>query len=288
MSTKLKTVLFAVVGFLVMAVPAGGGGDAAHFDYHGYGAVLTGYVDDAGMVYYKGLKAERKRLDGFIESLEQVKRDDYDEWGQEEKIAFWVNTYNGLTLKAIVDHYPIKSSFFKSLTYPKNSIRQIDGVWDKLKFNVMGKPVTLDHIEHNILRKQFDEPRIHVALVCAAMGCPALRNEPYTGAKLSKQLDDQAKVFMADGAKFRIDTDKGIWYLSSIFKWFTDDFVSQYGKDGLYGVHANPVGAVLRFAYKYMPDDVRMRKDIDSRTYRVVYLDYDWSLNERKKEVVDK
>ncbi|MHC4215019.1 MAG: DUF547 domain-containing protein, partial [Planctomycetota bacterium] len=161
--------------------------DESGFKYVDYARVLKKYVDANGMVNYKGLKKDRGRLDAYVGSIASLKRKSYDKWNDKDKIAFWLNAYNGFTLKSIIDNYPIKSSFWRSRVYPKNSIRQIKGVWTSLKFDVMGSKLSLKHIEHEILRKKFNEPRIHVAMVCAAMGCPPLRNEPYEGKKLDKQ-----------------------------------------------------------------------------------------------------
>jgi len=111
------------------------------------------FVDDQGMVDYSSLHQDRGLLAEFEDLLSSVPESDYKSWTQDQRISFWINAYNGLTLKAIVDNYPIESSFLTSLRFPKNSIRQISGVWDSIQFGIMGKRLTLDDIEHNILRK---------------------------------------------------------------------------------------------------------------------------------------
>ncbi len=250
------------------------------FSYDSYALVLKTYVDDRGMVDYKGLKADSESLDTFTKSLESLEVDVYNRWNEEQKVAFWLNAYNALTLKAIIDHYPIKSSPFKSLRFPKNSIRQISGVWDKLKFPVMGSKKTLDEIEHEILRKEFNEPRIHMALVCAAIGCPPLLGEPYNGDKLELQLDDQARRFLALPEKFRIDRDKKRVYLSPIFKWFGDDFVPTYGTDEKFDGYNRTERAVLNFVTNYLsPED---RDYLTSTKLSIKHLGYDWLLNEQQ------
>ncbi len=254
--------------------------DSRLFPYTVYGELLKTYVDDAGMVNYRGLKDNRKALDEFILSMSRLNSKTYDEWAAAEKIAFWINAYNALTLKVIADHYPIKASFFKSFVYPSNSIRQIPGVWDKITFSVLGKDITLDGIEHEILRRQFDEPRIHMALVCAAMGCPPLRNEPYTGAKLDSQLDDQAARFLKNPDKFRIDRDNRKVYLSPIFEWFGQDFVKNYGRGKEFPSFPEKDKAVLNFISRYVePTD---QEYLSKGGFSLEYLKYDWSLNEKK------
>jgi hypothetical protein len=259
-------------------------GKTSEFNYNSFDALLKTYVNDNGMVNYKGLKANRSQLDEFVATLGKLHPKTYEKWNQKDKIAFWLNAYNALTLRAIIDHYPIKSSFTKSLTWPKNSIRQIDGAWNKIKFDIMGQKLTLEHIEHKILRTEFSEPRIHMALVCAAMSCPPLRNEPYIAVKLDKQLDDQTKKFLSDPAKFRLDIDKAILHLSPIFKWFANDFAKSYPRHTRYRGHKGPTAAVIWFIDQYLPKQDSQRRSVDSRTYKRRYLDYDWSLNEQKYE----
>ena len=176
----------------------------AAFDNGGYAAILSGYVDEAGLVDYAGLKANGELLEAWVASLDGLDREVYEGWTDKEKIAFWINAYNGLTLKLIVDHYPIESSRLRSLVLPKNSIMQIPGRWKKVSFDVMGDPVTLDEIEHAVLRGKFTEPRIHVALVCAALSCPELRGEPFEAAALDDQLDDQARELLSSRVQSRV------------------------------------------------------------------------------------
>jgi len=108
--------------------------------------------------------------------------------------------------------------------YPSNSIQQISGAWDRPRFVVMGEKRSLDEIEHKIIRAEFEEPRIHMALVCAAVSCPPLRREPYRGAGLDAQLDDQARRFFADLRNLLIDRERGEVWASRIIGWFADDF----------------------------------------------------------------
>jgi len=253
---------------------------AAPFSYDEYGKALKTYVDDHGMVDYKGLKADRKALDEFASAVSRLDPKLCDGWNEREQIAFWINAYNALTLQAIIDRYPIEASLLKSLVYPKNSIRQIPGVWDKLTFPVMGKDITLDGIEHATLRAQFNEPRIHVALVCAAMGCPPLRNEPYVGSKLDAQLDDQATKFLKDPKKFRIDPDNSKVYLSSIFDWFGEDFIKTYGTNAEFQGFSEKERAVLNFIGRYARPAGRAY--LLKGGFAIEYLKYDWSLNEKK------
>jgi hypothetical protein len=238
-------------------------------------------VDEEGRVNYKKLKENETKLMAFLHALESLESEIYRTWYQEEKIAFWINAYNALTLEAILENYPIKSSFFKSLRFPKSSIRQIPGVWNTMTFPVMGEELTLDFIEHQVLRKNFHEPRIHMALVCAAQGCPPLRQEPYEGETLSEQLNDQVQRFLSDKRNFFIDKKKGIINLSSIFKWFGEDFLTPDSSEERFEGHKPKEKAVLNFISRYLSeeDNKFLRKD----SLTVKYLDYDWALNEQEK-----
>ncbi len=239
-----------------------------------YRTLLKAHVDNNGMVDYKKLKAKANDLDKYLAKLATLDAKAFAKLNKQDKIALWINAYNALTLKAIISNYPIKWSYLRSIKYPKNSIRQIGGVWDKLKSDVMGRKMTLNDVEHNELRKKFNEPRIHMALVCAAMSCPPLRNEPFVGETLDKQLDDQTRRFLKNSARFRIDRKAKRVYLSPIFKWFGGDFVKSFGPNG------SDERAALNFIARYLPENDK--KYLAKGKYKVKYLDYDWTLNERK------
>ena len=245
--------------------------------YRGYDRVLASYVDSRGRVDYASLKDERRGLDLFVDQLRDV---DLTTWNPASRIAFWINAYNALTLRVIIDNYPIQSRFLASLAYPENSIRQINGAWDEIHFAVAGRDRTLDQIEHSILREQFDEPRMHVALVCAALGCPFLRREAYRGELLENQLQDQAAQFVRDDSRFRVDIDSGVVYLSSIFNWFGRDFESRYGTaPRRFPRYSAAVGAVLNFALPFLPEG--SQQYLQAQRFRIKYLSYDWTLNEQ-------
>ena len=176
---------------------------------------------------------------------------------QKEKLAFWINVYNVMAVKMVVDHYPVDSI--------KDAGGFFGSVWKKTVGVVGGKDVTLNEIEHEILRKMGD-PRIHAAIVCASVSCPDLRQEAYTKERLDRQLDDHLRRFLENKGKgLQVDHASGRITLSKIFDWFEDDF--------------EPQGGVLPFLARYAPEPDRpllKKKDAD-----VSYLDYNWDLNKR-------
>ncbi len=250
------------------------------FSYDQFNNVLRDYVNQDGTVNYAALKKNRGDLDGFARSLGRLPPPTYEAWSDDAKVAFWINAYNALTLKMVVDHYPIRPGKISGYVYPDNSIRQIPGVWEKFQFLLVGEKLALNQIEHEVLRAKFGEPRIHVALVCAAMGCPRLRGESYVGERLDQQFDEDARSFFADPGKFRIDRGGSKVYISSILKWFGSDFIQKYTPAQGFAGHEEAERAVLNFASTHLPPDdgTYLRSD----AYEVEYLDYDWSLNEQK------
>ncbi len=272
-------VIAFILGLGLAAKPARAGVERLSGPTALWNQVLMSYVHNA-RVDYADLQAHPEILNQYIKSLAIKPREKHAQENLDTKIAFLINAYNALTMKTIIDHYPIQWSWAASLIYPKNSIRQIPGVWDRLKFNVMGQEMTLQEIENTL--RGLGDPRIHMAIVCASKGCPPLRSEPYLGKKLSAQLDDQTRRFLSNPKKFAIDKKAGVVYLSPIFKWFGGDFAPKFEPGiGFEGQNAN-VRAALNFISGYLSVDDALY--LRGGAYQVEYLAYDWSLNEWKKQ----
>jgi len=242
--------------------------------------LLKENVHDAKVNYEAFLISEE--FDNYLISLNNISKEQYESWTENQRLAFWINAYNAFTIKAIINNYPIQRSFtFTGIFYaPKNSILQIPGVWKKLQFKAVGKNVTLDHIEHGIIRKEFNEPRIHVAIVCASIGCPDLRNEAYTAEKIDSQLIDASRNFVNNESKgVVIDKEKGRVKVSKIFKWFGEDFYNNYGSKQLSSKSRKENGA-RSFVAEYINEDDK--NYILNGEYKLSYMSYDWSLNETK------
>lgn len=223
---------------------------AQAFDHSAFNRILGTYVNSKGMVNYAGLKKNRSSLDAYLTKTGSVKKATFDSWGESERLAFLINIYNAETLQYMIDNYPLES------------IKDLGGwfsnPWDKKNVTLFGEMKTLNQLEHKIIRKDFDEPRIHFALVCAAVGCPPLRNEAFTASALDAQLDDQTRTFLAQSTKNRVEGDT--LHLSPIFKWYKGDFTKN-GK------------TVQEYVAPYIKGDP-VGKDIE-------HTDYDWSLNEQ-------
>jgi Protein of unknown function, DUF547 len=266
-----RMLAIAVAAVLALVTPR-----AASFDheYQQYAQVLREHVRPP-RVDYAALKTGRASLDAAVAAFAQPTTAEEQKWTREERLAFWINAYNAFTLRAIVDHYPIRASWLTLA--PRNSIRQIDGVWTTITWQAAGRTLTLDDIEHRILRPEFKEPRVHFAVNCASIGCPPLAAEPYRAATLETQLDEAARRYFASAQGLRIDRDT--LHVSKILEWYGEDFVARFAPDAPAGrdrIERAVRGVVARFG---PPEAAALAW---TPAVRVRFLDYDWSLNDTR------
>jgi len=245
------------------------------FDYSDYAAVLARFVDGQGRVDYRCLRENREQLDTFVNSLADFPPRYYYRWPRADRIALWINACNAHVLQVVINHYPIRPSW-AGVGFPKNSIRQIDGALERPPVSVMGTKMTVRELVRH-LAEDFGEPRVHFALNPASLGGPPLRPQPYTGARLDQQLEQQARLFLADPANFSIDARHDVVVLSALFKDFGGDFADTYGTDKLFAGHNRNQRAVLNFISSHVGQQAR--RYLLSEKYTVQYLEYDWRLN---------
>lgn len=245
--------------------------------YSEWDSDLRKYVDGKGAVNYKGWKGDRKGLDFFLQSASRLTAEDYSRMSADEKLVLWINIYNAFTVKQILDHYPIYRSGLN--LYPGNSIRQIEGVWDKYKVSTAGRTLSLNDIEHKILRGEFKEPLIHFAINCASRSCPKLVNTAYRSGSIRAQLENAARDFVNDEGRNKIDVGKRAVEISQIFDWFGDDFRARFGVNGFPGRSAKQA-AVLNFLVQHLPEGDK-KELLQSNKFSLRNLTYDWTLNER-------
>ncbi|MHC4222388.1 MAG: glycosyltransferase, partial [Planctomycetota bacterium] len=217
-------------------------------------AALLGKVVKRGGVDYATLKKGRKALDAYVESIEKA-------LPRKPGISFWINAYNALTLQQVLDTRPAMGSY---------SVKEVSGFWTKRRWTVAGRKVTLDGIEHKILRKEFREPRIHFAVNCASRSCPPLRAELYVEKTLDRVLTESTRAYMADKEQNRFDLRSRKAEISMLFKWFRGDF--ERGRKGA-------VPALQLFLAKYLSDET-LAHSLRTTRWSIRFLDYDWSLND--------
>jgi hypothetical protein len=223
---------------------------ASALDNRIYAELLSKHVQK-GMVNYAGFKADEARLDQYLEILEQANP---ERLSPDEQFAFYINAYNAWTIKLILTGYP-----------GLKSIKDLGGLfqspWSKEFVRIHGKVLTLDDIEHNILRPRFKDPRVHFAINCASKSCPPLLPQPYEGDTLDEQLTRVTRAFINDPAQYRMEGST--FWVSSIFKWFSEDF------------NRDVVGFYLKYAEGALIKSLKTHRE----RIEVKYLDYDWSLN---------
>lgn len=262
----IRTKLFLIALFAIalqLSPPLLRFAEGQQFDHEHtlFAEILDRHLVQDGLrssVDYSALKSDRAVLDEYLIRLSKVSMGFFNTFSETEKLAFLINAYNAFTLKLIVDNYPV------------SSIKKIGGIfstpWEIKFFSLLGRPLSLDQIEHEMIRAWFSEPRIHFALVCASKGCPALRYEPYVPSRIYEQLEDATKKFLKDEGRNRYAPDERTLYLSSIFDWYKEDFQKF-------------PNATQGFVAKYYLDNGMEKNDILSS--KISFLSYDWTLNDK-------
>jgi hypothetical protein len=234
---------------------------AQTFDHSGFDALLHAHVVD-GMVDYEAF-GQAPEFETYLQRLAAFNPRTLP---RDEQLAFWINAYNAYTIRLILKHGETKS--IRNINKTGGFIKGY-GPWTEKLALIGDSAYGLDFIEQKIIRPEFKEPRIHFALVCAAMGCPPLRSEAYTGARLEEQLTDQGRVFLRESpAKNRVDAAKKKIFVSQVFK-FRD-----YEKD--FGGSKQAVGRFIARWYAEGPEKTLLESGAWA-TFE--YTDYDWSLN---------
>jgi hypothetical protein len=234
------------------------------------------------MVDYKALRRKRLELKALQDEFDNLDPNEYSSWPRADKIAFWINAYNIQMLKIITDNYPIESSRLLRVLpgWGPKSILHIKGIWTDYKFLVMDEEFTLADADKRFFRKEFDDPRIFFAISRASLSGPPLRNEPYYGKKLNKQLDDQVQRFLSSPNAFRIDKEEQKVYLSALFQKteYGQEFITKYSIDRKFKDLQPATRAVLNFITSYISErDVSF---LEVGNYTVRYIRYDWTIND--------
>ncbi len=214
-------------------------------------------------VDYNGFNADRAELKKVLGAFSAVSKSDFDAWPKPQQMVFLINAYNAFTIELILTKYPDLKSI-------KDLGSFVNSPWKKKFFKLLGEERTLDWIEHEQLRPNYGDPRVHTAVNCASIGCPALRSEAFTVAKLDAQLEDGMLRFMGDRTRNRVKG--GTLEVSSIFKWFREDF--EKGQRGF-----SKVEDVFAKYAAQLSDDAGEQARLKAKTVAVNHLDYDWSLN---------
>lgn len=272
----MKKILLGLASLLFATIATVAGAQSFDHSHAAFTVLLKKHVvvvdgGKSSKVKYADLKKDQPVLKGYLESLSKVSEAEFKAWTKAQQMAFLINAYNGYTLELILQNYPVKS------------IKDIGGVfdnrWKRKFFKLFGQEFFLDKIEHETLRKPgaYNEPRVHFAVNCASIGCPALREEAFTADRLAVQLEEQTVRFLSDRSRNRYAGGK--LEVSMIFNWFKEDWTSGYtGFDGKTPAINSREEYFARYA-KVMADSPADQAVIAAGKVAISHLDYDWSLN---------
>lgn len=253
-------------------------GAQAQFDHQhkAWTALLKKHVvlvdgGKASQLRYSEIAKDRAALRGYIETLSKVDESEFRKWSKDEQLAFLINAYNANMIELVLTRYP-----------------KIESVWDFGKvfnnpfknrfFKLFGRDYSLDMVEHDTIRAKgvYDDPRIHMAVSCASVGCPKLREEAYVAERLDRQLEEQVVLFMSDRSRNRHTPSAGALEVSEIFKWYREDFESGYK-----GIRSRE-----QFFAKYAPqlaDGAENQQAVRGQKAAIRHIEYDWRLNDVRK-----
>ncbi|MBN2183001.1 MAG: DUF547 domain-containing protein, partial [Sedimentisphaerales bacterium] len=246
-----------------------------------FAGILNDFVNNKGMVDYKGLRREGIKLKALLEEFDNLDPNEYKSWRKEDKIAFWINAYNLHKLKVVSANYPIQSSSrFLRVLWGPTDLRHIENEIAMYKFLVMDEEFTFKKVENRFFRVEFDDPRILLAITDACLSSPPLLNEPYYGEKLEEQLGNQVKKFLSSPLAFKIEGQKRRVYLSAVFETgrYGRQFLKQFAIDRKFKDHPPITRAVLNFITNYVSESEASFLEVGN--YSVKYMSYDWTIND--------
>lgn len=251
---RLPTFLASAVAAGALAAPPAGAKGPAPFDHGAFEKILQTHVRGDRVDYAALRDGDRAAFRAYLDALAHATPAMLP--AEADRIAFWINAYNAFTIEGVLANYPLAS------------VRDVSGFWSKTKYRALGRDLTLDAIEHEILRKDYREPRVHFALVCASRSCPRLQPFAFTAKELDGQLDRAARAFLADPTRNRFDRPEREMHLSKIFDWYGGDFAKWRGPGykAFVAAHVAPP----------IPAEELGRWDVE-------FLDYDWGLNDVEK-----
>lgn len=228
-----------------------------------------------GLIHYGKLKEHPEELNKYLDVLANLTEEEYRQFSENDKKAFWINAYNALTIKNVLAHYPING---KITWFPANSIRQVVGFWGEDHFRVLGQDQTLYNIVHGKIRKEFHDPRMHFAIVPASCGALPLRYAAYTGHALDEDLHAVTLKAITSRKFVQFEDKENKVRLSKIFAWFPLDFMAPVGFGKKRQLPANDTAVVLDYVLKLLEAEGKPHQT--KADVQVIYMPYDWSLND--------
>jgi hypothetical protein len=272
--TRWRLLLVCILSLALSPLAAASAGTTGFDHQHAaWGALLSKHVrwlpdGKASQVDYRGYARDHARLTAYLSTLSAVTSQEFSTWSKPQQLAFLINAYNAYTIEKVLQRYPNLKSI-------RDFGRFIGNPWKDKFFTLLGEPRSLDDIEHGMIRApgRYNEPRIHVAVVCASIGCPALRPDPYTAEQLEQQLEDSMRRFLSDRSRNRYNAQEHAVELSRVFDWYGADFEQDH----------QGFGSVQDVVAKYadlLADLPADRDALRAKRATLRFLDYDWALND--------
>jgi hypothetical protein len=261
-----------------------GGAQASDFSHALWERVLDRFATSDGRVDYAALRAERSGLDRYLEQLAAESPDSAPERfpTTEDRLAYWINAYNATVVELVLAHYPIQSVRDVRAPLLAFFLPTESGFFLFQRFELGGSRTSLYSLENRLIRRRFAEPRVHFALNCASLGCPRLPRDAFRGERLDEQLERETRRFLGEERNLRIDHVRREVSLSSIFDWYRDDFIAW-----LSARHPEAPQTLVEYVRWNAPPEQRAELT-RARDYDVVFVPYDWRLNDRSGAVTER
>ena len=241
--------------------------------------LLQRFVDHEGRVNYSALKQDSRDLDEYYHLIATFSPDSHPDLfpSESHKLAYWINAYNATAIKTVLTYYPISSVLDVKPPAVFFFLSEKSGFFVFQRLTYGGKTTSLYYLGNGVIRERFQEPRIHFALNCAALGCPRLPGQAFSGEDLERQLDQETRKFLSEARNFRIDHSGKTIYMSSIFKWYEDDFLNWYQKN-----YSESKASLVNYIALYLTSDKAAELKEHGNQYALRFLPYDWGLNDKK------
>jgi len=241
--------------------------------------LLQRFVDHEGRVNYSALKQDSRDLDEYYHLIATFSPDSHPDLfpSESHKLAYWINAYNATAIKTVLTYYPISSVLDVKPPAVFFFLSEKSGFFVFQRLTYGGKTTSLYYLGNGVIRERFQEPRIHFALNCAALGCPRLPRQAFSGEDLERQLDQETRKFLSEARNFRIDHSGKTIYMSSIFKWYEDDFLNWYQKN-----YSESKASLVNYIALYLTSDKAAELKEHGNQYALRFLPYDWGLNDKK------
>jgi hypothetical protein len=252
------------------------------FSHDSFNLVLQRFVNESGQVDYSALKKDPHDLDLYYQLVAAYSPDSHPDMfpTNNHKLAYWINAYNAAVIKTVITYYPVDSVLKVKPPALFFFLPNKSGFFIFQKPIIGRRKMSLYHFENSIIRKRFPDPRVHFALNCASLGCPRMPRQVFTGKNLDEQLDMETRKFVAEERNFKIDYENKMIFLSEIFKWYENDFLSWYRQN-----YPKKTAGLLNYIALYLaPEKVEELKKVE-KNYTLQFIPYDWSLNDQVGKV---